>query len=301
MTQLHNKQKQYQTTIKLGRTHFQDATPMYAGQEIGAWESQIKLAYNRIKSGLEAVYELAQGGTAVGSGLNTPVGFDEKVCEHIAALTDLAFVSNTDKFAALAGHDALVGASGDLNQLATTLLKISADVKALASGPRAGLGELVIPPNEPGSSIMPGKVNPTQAEALAMVACQVMGNHVTVSVAGSQGQLQLNVFKPVIILNLLNSVELLSDSITCFTKHCLEGMTYDVARLKELEDLSLMMVTALAPHIGYDKCAEIALKAHEEKTTLKEAAMALDYVSSEEYDKIVRADHMVEPFAPTQE
>lgn len=294
--QLRLKQKTYEKTIKLGRTHFQDATPMYAGQEIGAWASQIELAYKRIKSGLQAVYELAQGGTAVGSGLNTPVGFDTLVCQHIADITGLAFVSNPDKFAGLSGHDALVGASGDLNQLASTLLKLSNDMKILASGPRAGLAELVIPPNEPGSSIMPGKINPTQAEALGMVACQVMGNHVAVSMAGSQGQLQLNVFKPVIILNLLQSIELLSDSITCFTKYCLAGMTYDVERLKEFQDRSLMLVTALAPHIGYDKCAEIARKAHHDKSTLKEAALSLGYISAEDYDRIVRAEYMLSPF-----
>ncbi len=296
---LRQKQTAYQDVIKLGRTHFQDATPMLAGQELGAWASQLEAVKKRILRGLDDVFELAQGGTAIGTGLNTPDGFDEAVCTEIAELTRLPFKPVADKFSGLAAHDVLVGASGDLNQLAVALLKISNDIKTLCSGPRAGLAELIIPANEPGSSIMPGKVNPTQAEAIAMIACQVMGNHHTVSIAGSQGQLQLNVFKPVIIFNLIKSVEIVSDGLMCFTDHLLSGLDYDKDHLLEVQDRSLMLVTALAPVIGYDKCAEIARKAHSENTTLKQAALSLGYISEQDFDAHVRADQMLHPFPTT--
>jgi fumarate hydratase class II len=283
--------------LKMGRTHLQDATPLSVGDEMGAWATQIEQAANRIQSGVQEIYSVAQGGTAVGTGLNAPEGFDDLVCEKLAKLTGLPFAATKDKFAALAAHDALVGASGDLNRLAVALFKISADFKLLASGPRGGLGELVLPANEPGSSIMPGKVNPTQAEALAMVCCQVMGNHHAISMAGSQGQLQLNVFKPVIIVNLLSSVRLLGDACESFRVNCVAGLDVDRYRLADLEQKSLMLVTALAPVIGYDKAAQIARTAHAERTTLKQAALRLGFVSADEFDRLVDPKSMRKPFA----
>ena len=293
---LRTKQKQYENTLKLGRTHFQDAVPMVVAQEIGAWASQLEFSHHRIENTLKAIYQLAQGGTAIGTGLNTPYGFDRLVCEAIAEITGFPFIPVEDKFAAIAAHDALVCASGDLNQLATVMLKLSNDIKILSSGPRAGLAEMILPANEPGSSIMPGKVNPTQAEALAMVACQVMGNHQVVSIAASQGQLQLNAFKPVIILNLLRSIELISDVLASFKENCVEGLSYDEERLTALMDNTLMVVTALTPVIGYDKCAEIAQKAHQERKTLKQAALDLDYLTAVEFDKYVQPNLMLKPF-----
>ncbi|MBC7950602.1 MAG: class II fumarate hydratase [Rhodospirillaceae bacterium] len=281
--------------IKIGRTHMQDATPLTLGQEVGAWASQVRAAGLRLAAALEGLYELAQGGTAVGTGLNAPKGFDVAFAEEMAALTKLPFRPATDKFAALAAHDALVAVSGALNGAAVALMKVANDVRLLGSGPRTGLGELVLPANEPGSSIMPGKVNPTQAEALSMVCCQVMGNHVATSVAGAQGHLQLNVFKPVIIVNVLNSVRLLADAGDSFRLRCIEGLEADRDRIADLLNRSLMLVTALAPHIGYDKAAAIAKKAHGEATTLKLAALASGYVSEAEFDAWVRAEDMLGP------
>ena len=294
--ELRNKAQEFAEILKMGRTHLQDATPLSIGDEIGAWATQIEQARNRIESGLQLIYAVAQGGTAVGTGLNAPEGFDVLFCEKLSALTGLPFHPAQDKFAALAAHDALVAASGDLNRLAGALFKVSADFKLLASGPRGGLGELVLPANEPGSSIMPGKVNPTQAEALAMVCCQVLGNHHAISMAGSQGQLQLNVFKPVIIVNLLNSVQLLGDACESFRVNCVAGLDVDRQRLAELEQKSLMLVTALAPVIGYDKAAQIARIAHAEHITLKQAALKLGFVNADEFDRVVDPQSMLKPF-----
>ena len=296
--ELRRQARRFADVTKMGRTHLQDATPLSVADEMGAWATQIEQAGRRIESGLQEIYAVAQGGTAVGTGLNAPEGFDGLVCERLAELTGLPFAAAEDKFAALAAHDALVGASGDLNRLAVSLLKISADFKLLASGPRGGLGELLLPANEPGSSIMPGKVNPTQAEALAMVCCQVMGNHHAISMAGSQGQLQLNVFKPVIIVNLLGSMQLLGDACESFRVNCVAGLDVDRQRLAELADGSLMLVTALAPVIGYDKAARIAHTAHTERTTLKQAALKLGYVNADEFDRLVNPQALRRPFTP---
>ena len=298
--ELRKQARRFADVVKMGRTHLQDATPLSAGDEMGAWATQIEQAGRRIESGLQEIYPVAQGGTAVGTGLNAPEGFDDLVCEKLAELTGLPFTPSKDKFAALAAHDALVGASGDLNRLVVALFKISADFKLLASGPRGGLGEFVLPANEPGSSIMPGKVNPTQAEALAMVCCQVMGNHHAISMAGSQGQLQLNVFKPVIIVNLLGSVQLLGDACESFRVNCVAGLDLDRQRLAELADQSLMLVTALAPVIGYDRAAQIARTALAERTTLKQAALKLGFVSADEFDRLVDPLSMRKPFPLTQ-
>ncbi|MEN8130175.1 MAG: class II fumarate hydratase [Pseudomonadota bacterium] len=294
--ELRNKAQRFAQLTKMGRTHLQDATPLSVGDEMGAWATQIKQAGKRIENGLQEIYQLAQGGTAVGTGLNAPEGFDVLFCERLSLSTSLPFSVAQDKFAALAAHDALVGASGDLNRLAVALFKISADFKLLASGPRGGLGELILPANEPGSSIMPGKVNPTQAEALAMFCCQVMGNHQAISMAGSQGQLQLNVFKPVIIVNLLNSVQLLGEACESFRVNCVAGLEVDRERLAELDKKSLMLVTALVPAIGYDKAAQIARIAHIERTTLKQAAMKLGFVSADEFERLVDLQAMRMPF-----
>lgn len=292
---LREKASKFGSMVKTGRTHLQDATPITLGQETGAWATQVETGTDRIRACLAEVLHLAQGGTAVGTGLNSPKGFDSVFCREMSLLTGLPFTPAPDKFAALASHDALVAASGALNTLAVALLKISADIKLLGSGPRLGLGELRLPANEPGSSIMPGKVNPFQAEALAMVCCQVMGNHHAVTIAGSQGQLQLNVFKPVIILNLLQSVRLLGDAAAGFTAHCIKGLAPNLETLSGTKERSLMLVTALAPHIGYDRAAEIAHKAASENTTLKAAALALGYVSEKEFDAWVRPEDMLGP------
>ncbi|MGB5830452.1 MAG: class II fumarate hydratase [Thiohalocapsa sp.] len=297
--ELRKKAQGFADLTKMGRTHLQDATPLLVEDEFGAWATQIEQARNRVETGLQEVYALAQGGTAVGTGLNAPEGFDVLFCEKLSKLTGMPVRPSKDKFAAMAAHDALVGASGDLNRLAVALFKVSADFKLLASGPRGGLGELILPANEPGSSIMPGKVNPTQAEALAMVCCQVMGQHHAITVAGSQGQLQLNVFKPVIILNLLNSVQLLGDACESFRVNCVAGLDVDRYRLADLEQVSLMLVTALAPVIGYDKAAQIARTAHAERTTLKQAALKLGFVSADEFDRLVDLRSMRKPFPLT--
>jgi fumarate hydratase class II len=292
---LDEKARAYADVVKIGRTHLQDAVPLTLGQEISGWVAQLDADLRRIEITLGGLYELAIGGTAVGTGLNSPPGFAEAVAAQIAKETGLPFVSASNKFAALAAHDALVFTSGALKTLAASLMKIANDVRWLASGPRAGIGELIIPENEPGSSIMPGKVNPTQCEAMTMVCCQVMGNDAAIGFAGSQGNFELNVFKPVMIFNLLNSVRILADACRSFREFCAVGIEPDRARINDLVSRSLMLVTALSPKIGYDKAAEIAKKAHHDGTTLREAALALGYLTPEEYDATVRPELMVHP------
>jgi fumarate hydratase class II len=279
--------------VKIGRTHLQDAVPLTLGQEFGGYVAQLDADLARLDMSLPGLYELAVGGTAVGTGLNAPPGFAEACAGKIAELTGLPFVSAPNKFAALAAHDAIVFASGAEATLAASLMKIANDVRWLGSGPRSGLGELVLPENEPGSSIMPGKVNPTQSEAMTMVAAQVIGNDTAVKVAGSQGNFELNVFKPVMIRNLLHSTRILADVCRTFREFCVDGLAADTARIAELVGRSLMLVTALAPSIGYDRAAEVAKKAHHEGTTLKEAALSLGYVTEAEYDAAVRPENMV--------
>ena len=281
--------------VKIGRTHLQDATPLTLGQEFGGYARQIELGIARVEACLPRLYPLAQGGTAVGTGLNARPGFDVLFAQTVASLTDLPFVTAEDKFEAIAAHDALIELSGALNVLAASLMKIGNDIRMVGSGPRGGLGELRLPANEPGSSIMPGKVNPTQIEALCMVAAQVIGNHVTVTIAGSQGQFELNAMKPVIIHDLLQSIRLLADASTSFADRCVAGIEPDRERIERLVRDSLMLVTALAPHIGYDKAAQIAQRAREEGATLRAAALALGYVSAEDFDRWVRPERMVRP------
>jgi fumarate hydratase class II len=283
--------------VKIGRTHLQDAVPLTLGQEFGGYAAQLDDGLGRIEASLHGLYELAIGGTAVGTGLNSPRGFGAKVAARIAEMTGLPYVAAPNPFAALASHDALVHAHGVIRTLAVSLMKVANDIRWLASGPRSGLGELELPENEPGSSIMPGKVNPTQSEAMTMVCTQVFGNDVAVTVAGSQGNFELNVFKPVIIRNVLHSVRILSDASRTFREFCVEGIRPNRERIAELVDRSLMLVTALTPHIGYDKAAEIAKRAHHEGMTLREAATELGYVTETEYDEWVRPEKMVGPDA----
>ena len=292
---LADKSKTFAAIVKIGRTHLQDATPLTLGQEFGAYARQIELGIERIACCLPRLYPLAQGGTAVGTGLNAKPGFAERFAAAAAEITGLPFVSAANKFEALASHDALIEASGALNVLAASLMKIGNDIRLMGSGPRCGFGELHLPENEPGSSIMPGKVNPTQVEALTMVAAQVMGNHVTITIAGSQGQFELNVFKPVIIYNLLQSIRLIADAARSFADNCVTGIEANRERIDELLHRSLMLVTALNPHIGYDKAAQVAKKAHAEGTSLKEAAAALGYVRPEDFDRWVKPEMMIGP------
>jgi fumarate hydratase class II len=289
------KQVELDDIVKIGRTHLQDAVPLTLGQEFSGYVAQLDEDLERIDAALPGLYRLAIGGTAVGTGLNAPEGFGAAVAGEIADLTGLPFTAAPNPFAALAAHDALVFAHGAIRTLAVSLMKIANDVRWLGSGPRSGLGELSLPENEPGSSIMPGKVNPTQSEAMTMVCCQVFGNDVAVTVAGSQGNFELNVFKPVIIRNVLHSVMILSDACATFRAFCVEGIQPNRERIAELVDRSLMLVTALSPHIGYDKAAEIAKRAHHEGSTLKEAALALGYLTEPEYDEWVRPERMVRP------
>ena len=290
---LTTKQEQFKDIVKIGRTHLQDATPITLGQEFSAHAHMSLENIERLKKSLNQIYELAQGGTAVGTGLNAPEGFDTLFAEEVASITGLPFRTCPNKFYALASEDALVNLSGKLNTIAASVMKIANDIRLLGSGPRSGLGELILPANEPGSSIMPGKVNSTQAEAVTQVAAQVMGNHTTVTVAASHGHLQLNVFKPVIVAACLRSIRLLADSIDSFRLRCVDGIEADIARINELTERSLMLVTALTPEIGYDKSAEIAKKAHKEGTTLKEATLALGYLDEATFDKLVRPETMV--------
>jgi fumarate hydratase, class II len=289
------KAKQFANVVKIGRTHLQDATPITVGQEMSGWASLLERDIARLKESLSGLYDLAIGGTAVGTGLNAPPEFPERAAKKIAELTGLPFRSHPNKFAALSAHDEIVYASGALKTLATSLMKIANDVRWLASGPRCGLGELTIPENEPGSSIMPGKVNPTQSEALTMVAVQVMGNDVAIGIAGSQGNFELNVFKPVIIFNFLNSVRILADASRSFVDHCVKGIDIDQKKIDFYVKNSLMLVTALTPKIGYDKAAQIAKKAHHENLSLKEATLKLGYLTSEEFDALVKPEKMTHP------
>lgn len=281
--------------IKIGRTHLQDATPLTLGQEFSGYAAQVELGIARVKECLPRLYPLAQGGTAVGTGLNTKTGFAEKFAQNVASMTGLPFTTAQNKFEALAAHDAIVEASGVMNTVATSLFKIANDVRLLGSGPRSGLGELSLPENEPGSSIMPGKVNPTQCEAMTMVCAQVIGNHTTVSLAGTQGHMELNVFKPVLIYNLLQSIRLIADASRSFTDNCVVGIEPNVGKIQELMERSLMLVTALAPKIGYDNATKVAKTAHANGTTLREEAIGLGFVTEAEFDEIVRPDQMIGP------
>ena len=289
------KAQEFASIVKIGRTHLQDATPLTLGQEFSGYVSLLHGDIARIEDSLKGLYALAIGGTAVGTGLNSHPEFGDRAAAHIASLTGLPFVAAPNKFAALSAHNEFVFASGALKSLAASCMKIANDVRWLASGPRCGLGELRIPENEPGSSIMPGKVNPTQSESLTMVSVQVMGNDVAIGIAASQGNFELNVFKPVIVFNFLNSVRLLADGIRSFDEHCAVGIEPDKERIAEYVKNSLMLVTALNPHIGYDKSAQIAKKAHKEGTSLKEAALALGHLSEEDFDRWVRAEEMTHP------
>jgi fumarate hydratase class II len=289
------KSEEFKDIVKIGRTHLQDATPITLGQEFSAYAKQIENGIKRVEAALPRIYELAQGGTAVGTGLNAAKGFAERFAEEVAAITGLPFVTAENKFEALAAHDALVELSGALNTLAASAMKIANDVRLLGSGPRCGFGEIHLPENEPGSSIMPGKVNPTQAEAMTMVASQIIGNHVTVTIAGSNGHFELNVFKPVIIFNVLQSIRLLADAAESFTDNCVVGIEARTDRIEKLLHESLMLVTALNPHIGYDKAAKVAKKAHAEGTTLKQAALALGFLTEQEFDLWVRPESMLGP------
>ena len=292
---LETKAAEFSDCIKIGRTHTQDATPLTLGQEFSGYAKQIEYGVERVESSLPRLLQLAQGGTAVGTGLNTKYGFAELFAEEVAKISSLPFISAENKFEALASHDAIIEASGALNTLAASLMKIANDIRFLGSGPRSGLGELILPENEPGSSIMPGKVNPTQCEALTMVCAQVMGNHVAITVSGSNGHFELNVFKPVMIYNLLQSIRLVADAATSFTDNCVAGIEANRARIRELLENSLMLVTALNPHIGYDNAAKVAKKAHAEGTTLKQAALSLELLTEEEFDQWVRPEAMVSP------
>jgi fumarate hydratase, class II len=293
--ELERKTKAFAGIVKIGRTHTQDATPLTLGQEFSGYAAQVGSGLRRVKVALMELYPLAQGGTAVGTGLNSKPQFAKLVAKRIAALTGLPFVSAPNKFEALASHDAIVFAHGALTSVATGLFKIANDIRLLGSGPRSGLGELILPENEPGSSIMPGKVNPTQAEALTMVCCQVFGNQTTITVAGSQGHFELNVYKPVIAHAMLQSIRLLADAAVSFADNCVAGIRADEARIGELMKNSLMLVTALAPKIGYDRAAAIAKAAHANGTTLREEAIRLGYLSPAEFDRLVRPERMIRP------
>jgi len=292
---LRAKTDEFASIIKIGRTHLMDAVPLTLGQEFSGYVAQLEYDLRRIEAILPDIYELAIGGTAVGTGLNTYPQFAEKVAARIAKLTGLPFKSAPNKFAALASHDALVFASGALKTLAASLMKIANDVRWMGSGPRCGLAELSLPENEPGSSIMPGKVNPTQSEAMTMVCIQVIGNDTAISVAGSQGNFELNVFKPIIIHNFLHSTVLLAHACDGFRRYCVEGIVPNREKIAEYVDRSLMLVTALSPHIGYDKAAKVAKQAHVDGTTLKEAAVALGYLSASDFDRLVRPEKMLGP------
>lgn len=293
---LENRSLAFADIVKIGRTHLQDAVPLTLGQEFSGYAAQLDQAQRIIVAALPPLQELAVGGTAVGTGLNTHAEFGDRVAAELARGSGLPFRSAANKFAALAAHDGLVAAHGALKTLAAALMKIANDIRWLASGPRSGLGEISIPENEPGSSIMPGKVNPTQCEALAMLCCQVFGNDVAITLGGASGNFELNVFKPLITHNFLQSVRLLADGMTSFEKHCASGIEANCDRIAELLDRSLMLVTALTPHIGYDKAAEIARQAHRDDCTLRQAALALGYVTEEEFDRWVQPRAMAHPF-----
>ncbi|HEV3395591.1 MAG TPA: class II fumarate hydratase [Xanthobacteraceae bacterium] len=292
---LERKAKDFAPIVKIGRTHLQDATPLTLGQEFSGYAAQVSSGAARVNAALKELYPLAQGGTAVGTGLNSKPQFARAFAKRVAQVTGLPFVSASNKFAALAAHDGYAAVHGALDALAAGLFKIANDIRLLGSGPRSGLGELILPENEPGSSIMPGKVNPTQAEALTMVCCRVFGNHTSVTVAASQGHLELNVFKPVLVYNMLQSIRLLADAARSFADHCVAGLRADEAHIGELMRRSLMLVTALTPKIGYDNAAKIAKAAHANGTTLREEAVRLGFVSAEEFDRLVRPERMTRP------
>ena len=293
--ELKKKASQFKNIIKVGRTHLQDATPLSLGQEFSGYQSQLEACISRIKNALNEIYFLAQGGTAVGTGINSKKGFDKKIIKEIKKITKLPFKPAKNKFAALAAHDEIVNFSGTLNTTAVCLMKIANDIRFLGSGPRAGYGELILPANEPGSSIMPGKVNPTQSEAVTMVCVKVIGNHNGITMAGSHGHFELNVFKPLIAHNILQSIDLLSDSAKNFAIYCIKGTKANKLRIKEYLDNSLMLVTALAPYIGYDNSAKIAKSALKNNTTLKEEALKTGLINEKDYDKIVSPKKMIYP------
>ena len=294
-TALQKKSREFARIVKIGRTHTQDATPLTLGQEFSGYAAQVTNGIRRARLALRELYPLAQGGTAVGTGLNAKPQFARLIAKRIAELTRLPFVSAPNKFEALAAHDAIVFVHGALTSTATGLFKIANDIRLLGSGPRSGLGELMLPENEPGSSIMPGKVNPTQVEAMTMVCCQVFGNQTTITVAASQGHFELNVYKPVIAYDLLQSIRLLADAAVSFTDHCVSGIRANEQRIRALMENSLMLVTALAPKIGYERAAAIAKAAHANGTTLREEALRLGYVSAAEFDRLVRPEKMTRP------
>jgi fumarate hydratase class II len=292
---LQKKSLEFKDIIKIGRTHLQDATPITLGQEFSGYATQVKYGVARVKSSLPRLSQLAQGGTAVGTGLNCKKGFAELFAKNVSAITAIPFTTAENKFEAMAAHDAVVEASGAANTVACSLMKIANDIRLLGSGPRCGIGEISLPENEPGSSIMPGKVNPTQSEAMTMVCAQIMGNHTTVTIAGSNGHFELNVFKPVMIYNLLQSIRLLADACRSFTDNCVVGIEANEARIKKLLNDSLMLVTSLNPVIGYDNAAKIAKKAHQEGKTLKEVAIEMKLLTAEDFDKAVRPEKMIGP------
>jgi len=295
LSALRRKEKAFAGIVKIGRTHTQDATPLTLGQEFSGYAAQIESGIARLRVAVRDLYPLAQGGTAVGTGLNSKPRFAKIFARHVAKITKLPFTSATNKFEALASNDAYVFAHGAINAAATGLFKIANDIRLLGSGPRSGLGELILPENEPGSSIMPGKVNPTQCEAVTMVCCQVFGNQTAITVAGSQGHFELNVYKPVLAYCMMHSIQLMADVTRSFTEHCVEGIRADEKRIRELMERSLMLVTALAPKIGYDNAAKVAKSAHARGTTLKEEAVRLGFVSADEFDRLVKPERMTRP------
>src|SRR6478672_1934482 len=292
---LRKKERAFAHVVKIGRTHTQDATPMTLGQEFSGYAAQVERGIARLRTAARDLSPLAQGGTAVGTGLNSKPKFARLFAKHVAKITKLPFTSAANKFEALASHDAYVFVHGAINSVATGLFKIANDIRLLGSGPRSGLGELILPENEPGSSIMPGKVNPTQCEAMTMVCCQVFGNHTAITIAGSQGHFELNVYKPVLAYNMLHSIRLMADAARSFTEHCVVGIRADEKRIRDLMERSLMLVTALAPKIGYDNAAKVAKTAHANGTTLKEEAVRLGFVNAAEFDRLVQPDKMTHP------
>jgi fumarate hydratase, class II len=292
---LADKCRVFADIVKIGRTHLQDATPLTLGQEFSGYVAQLAHAESLIAATMRSLHPLAIGGTAVGTGLNSHPEFGDRVARELASASGLPFASAPNKFAALAAHDGIVAVHGALKTLAVALMKIANDIRWLASGPRCGLGEIRIPANEPGSSIMPGKVNPTQCEAMTMICCQVLGNDVSIGLAGSSGNFELNVFKPLMANSVLQSIRLLADGMTSFEAHCVRGIEARAERIAELVERSLMLVTALAPHIGYERAAEVAKRAHQEGTSLREAALALEYVTGAEFDRWVRPAEMTHP------
>jgi fumarate hydratase, class II len=292
---LRSKEKEFGHIVKIGRTHTQDATPLTLGQEFSGYAAQVESGMARLRVAIRDMYPLAQGGTAVGTGLNSKPKFARIFARHVARITKLPFTSAANKFEALASNDAYVFAHGAINAMATGLFKIANDIRLLGSGPRSGLGELILPENEPGSSIMPGKVNPTQCEAVTMVCCQVFGNHTAITVGGSQGHFELNVYKPLLAYCMMHSIQIMADVALSFTEHCVEGIRADEKRIRELMERSLMLVTALAPKIGYDNAAKVAKSAHARGTTLREEAVRLGFVSADEFDRLVRPEKMTHP------